>query len=138
MPRAAVAGTGDGGPPAAAAAPQMRRRTPVPCFTVAMSEQRPVVVRNREADRFEVEQDGHLAVLEYQVVRKSFLLVHTGVPPELEGRGIGSALARAALDFVRRTRLTAVPLCPFVRAYIRRHPEYLELVGFGERGDRLC
>lgn len=103
-----------------------------------MSEQRPVVVRNREADRFEVEQDGHLAVLEYQVVRKSFLLVHTGVPPELEGRGIGGALVRAAFDHVRGHGMVVVPLCPFVRAYLKRHPEYLELVDPEYRRSRLA
>ncbi|HZW27866.1 MAG TPA: GNAT family N-acetyltransferase [Trueperaceae bacterium] len=103
-----------------------------------MSEPAHQVVRNREASRFEVELDGHVAVLEYVRVRRSLLLVHTGVPEQLEGRGIGSTLARAALDYVRHARLIAVPMCPFVRAYIRRHPEYLELVGFGERGDRLC
>ncbi|HEX7040266.1 MAG TPA: GNAT family N-acetyltransferase [Trueperaceae bacterium] len=103
-----------------------------------MPDGQPTVVRNPAESRFEVVQDGHVAVLEYVRVRRSFLLVHTGVPPELEGRGIGGALARAALDHVRRADLIAVPLCPFVRSYIRRHPEYLELVGFGERGDRMC
>ncbi len=103
-----------------------------------MPESQPQVVRNRAESRFEVVEDGHVAVLEYVRVGRSLLMVHTGVPPELEGRGIGGALARAALDYVGRAGLIAVPMCPFVRSYIRRHPEYLELVGFGERGDRLC
>ncbi|HLV12960.1 MAG TPA: GNAT family N-acetyltransferase [Trueperaceae bacterium] len=96
------------------------------------------VVHNPRARRFEVSQDGHLAVLEYARVGTSLVLKHTGVPEAIEGRGIASALARAALDHVRDTGFVAVPMCPFVRGYIRRHPEYLELVGFGQRGDRMC
>lgn len=103
-----------------------------------MEGETPQVARNREQNRFELEMDGHVAVLEYVHARGSLVLVHTFVPPELEGRGVGAALVGAALDYIGRSKLTAVPLCPFVRAYVRRHPEYLELVGFGERGDRMC
>jgi hypothetical protein len=55
-------------------------------------------------------------------------LVHTEVPAELEGHGIGGRLAKAGLEFARQENLKVVPSCPFVAAYIRRHPEYLELV----------
>jgi predicted GNAT family acetyltransferase len=58
--------------------------------------------------------------------RISFL--HTYVPPELEGRGIAGQLARYALEHARANRLAVVPHCPYVRAYIDRHPEYQDLV----------
>lgn len=53
---------------------------------------------------------------------------HTVVEPEHEGEGVGSALARAALDGVRSAGLRVVPQCPFVAAWIRRHPDYADLV----------
>lgn len=87
--------------------------------------------------RYEVELDGHTAFLQYRQMGASFVITHTEVPPEFEGKGIGGALVRTVLDDVRDQGLVVVPLCPFVRSYIRKHPEYLDLVGFGERGDRL-
>jgi hypothetical protein len=55
-------------------------------------------------------------------------ILHTGVPLELEGHGIGSRLARAALEYARAHGLRVVPVCPFVRAYLKQHPEYLDVV----------
>jgi predicted GNAT family acetyltransferase len=52
------------------------------------------------------------------------LFLHMGVPPALEGRGIGSALVRAGLSYAREQGYHIVPLCSFVAAYLRRHPEY--------------
>jgi predicted GNAT family acetyltransferase len=72
--------------------------------------------------------DGHLAELDYQRTGNEILFTHTGVPSALEGRGIGSALARAGLEYARAEGLTVVPLCPFVRSYIDRKPEYQPLV----------
>jgi predicted GNAT family acetyltransferase len=54
-------------------------------------------------------------------------MLHTEVPKELEGRGIGSALIRGVLDTARRQGLKVVPLCPFAKAYIEKHPEYADL-----------
>jgi predicted GNAT family acetyltransferase len=56
------------------------------------------------------------------------VLLHTEVHPVAEGRGLGSTLVRGALDDVRERELKIVPICPFVRAYLRRHPEYDDLV----------
>lgn len=78
--------------------------------------------------RFETEVAGRTAVLYYRVEGDTLRLVHTEVPEELEGRGIGSRLARHALETARDRGLDVWPDCPFVAAYIRRHPEYLDLV----------
>jgi predicted GNAT family acetyltransferase len=56
------------------------------------------------------------------------VLVHTEVEPRFEGRGVGARLVAAALDDLRARGLLLVPLCPFVAAYVRRHPEYADLV----------
>lgn len=56
------------------------------------------------------------------------MLVHTDVDPAFEGRGLGSRLIGGALADIRARGLLFVPLCPFVAAYVRRHPEYADLV----------
>lgn len=88
----------------------------------------PIVTQNETANRFEIVVDGRNASLEYHRGRDFLTLVHTEVPAELEGRGIGGKLAKAGLEFARAENLKVVPSCPFVAAYIRRHPEYLDLV----------
>jgi predicted GNAT family acetyltransferase len=86
------------------------------------------VTDNSAASRYEATVEGTLAILEYQRSISRVTLTHTEVPTALEGRGVGSALARFALDDARTRGLEVVPTCPFVAAYIRRHPEYLEIV----------
>ena len=76
-----------------------------------------------DEDRFFVTVDGHEAELVYQLRGDRFALVHTGVPSELEGRGIGSALVRAAVERAVAEDLTIVPACPFVGRWLDRHPD---------------
>ncbi len=88
-----------------------------------------VVVENNEAaHRFEAKVDGDVALVAYRRSGDRIIFTHTEVPEALEGRGLGSKLAHTALDFARAQKLTVVPLCPFVAAYIRRHREYADLV----------
>jgi uncharacterized protein len=88
------------------------------------------VVDNPAELRYEVEVDGALAgVLRYRVEPGMLVLVHTDVHPGFEGRGLGGRLVGSALDDIRARGLRAVPHCPFAAAYIRRHPEYQDLVG---------
>lgn len=86
------------------------------------------VTRNDARTRFELSVDGKLAVSEYNRLANAVMFTHTEVPEALEGQGIGSVLARGALDDVRAQGLQVIPLCPFVAAFIRRHPEYLDLL----------
>lgn len=83
---------------------------------------------NREHHRFELEVDGHLAIAQYRLEPGIITFLHTEVPKELEGRGIGSALARAALDGVRAEGLKVVARCPFIASYIARHKEFADLL----------
>ncbi|BCP51398.1 N-acetyltransferase [Kaistia sp. 32K] len=78
--------------------------------------------------RFEMELDGHVAFILYRLQGDVVELVHTEVPPELSGRGIGTKLVRAVLDRLRDQGARIHPLCPFVDAYIGHHPEYADLV----------
>ena len=81
------------------------------------------VIDNKDASRFELHADGWLAELAYRIRGDRLVLVHTEVPVELEGRGIGSRLVTAAVDRAAREGLTLVPLCPFARDWLERHPE---------------
>lgn len=84
---------------------------------------------NAERHRFELDADGHVAFSNYRRDGRTIVIMHTEVPKELNGRGIGSALVRRLLDIVRAQGLTVKPLCPFVAAYIAKHPEYADLLG---------
>lgn len=86
------------------------------------------VTDNRAEHEFELEVDGHRAIAAYQLEGDTIAFTHTFVPKKLEGRGIASKLIRAALDSARDRGLKVVPICPFVKAYIERHPEYQALV----------
>jgi predicted GNAT family acetyltransferase len=91
----------------------------------------PAVTRNAEDHRFEATVDGQTSVLAYREAGGRVALLHTEVPPALRGRRIADALARAALDDARRRGLQVRPLCPFVQAFMRRHPEYAHLAAPG-------
>ena len=81
------------------------------------------IVNNEAARRFETTIDGHTAELEYRRHGDRLTLVHTEVPDELEGRGLGGALVTAAIDFAAEHGLTIVPMCPFARSWLDRHPD---------------
>jgi uncharacterized protein len=82
---------------------------------------------NTERQRFELEADGHIAFANYKRADGVLTMLHTEVPKELEGCGIGSALIRGVFDTARREGLKVNPLCPFAKAYIDKHPEYADL-----------
>ncbi|GGM40015.1 N-acetyltransferase [Longimycelium tulufanense] len=88
-----------------------------------------IVTDAPERSRFEAHVDGRLAgYVQYVRLGKKLLMTHTEVDDAYEGSGVGSALARQALDIARRNDRVVRPLCPFIAGWIRRHPEYLELV----------
>jgi predicted GNAT family acetyltransferase len=91
-------------------------------------EELPEVRNNPEEARFEAEVGGRRALLTYERADGEIRMLHTEVPGEHQGRGVGSHLVRAALEHARAEGLRVVPLCPFVRAYLERHPEYVPLV----------
>jgi len=94
---------------------------------------RVVALKNEAKQRYEVEVDGQLAVLTYEREGNTIVYLHTGVPSALSGRGIAAQLARTALEEARDHQYVVVPQCPFVAAYIRRHPEYIDLVEESQR-----
>ena len=86
------------------------------------------VTHNEQAQRFELLVAGLRALITYRRFPDRIIFVHAEVPPPLEGQGLAAKLARVALDFARVNHLHVVPLCPYVSNFIRKHPEYQDLV----------
>ena len=87
-----------------------------------------IVIHNQEARRFELVVDGLRALLTYRRFGERIVFDHTEVPQVLEGKGLAAKLARVALDFARANHLRVVPLCPYMSSFIRKHPEYQDLL----------
>jgi len=86
------------------------------------------VINNSEKHRFELAVDGHIAATYYNISDGVITFIHTEVPAELGGKGIGSKLIKGALDQVQADGLKVIPQCPFVKAFIEKHPDYQELL----------
>ena len=83
---------------------------------------------NPARKRFEIDLGDACAVAEYNLLKGMIMFTHTEVPPEHEGKGIGSALIRAGLSAARERGLKVIPICPFFAAYIKKHAEEHDLV----------
>jgi predicted GNAT family acetyltransferase len=86
------------------------------------------VSHDRATGQFEIRTDQGTALLRYAHAGPDLDLLHTEVPDALERQGYGSALAEAALDFAKTEGLKVIPSCPFVAAYVDKHPEHASLV----------
>lgn len=94
-----------------------------------MSSDDITLTNNAEAHRYELRVGGELAArAEYNLPKGSVLFTHTEVDPKFEGRGFGSKLAKFALDDVRARGLHAIPVCQFIAGWLRKHPEYHDLL----------
>ena len=80
------------------------------------------------AQRFTTEVNGLTCEACYQPSSQALVMTHTGVPPALAGRGIAAVLVQAALDHARAQGLKVRPQCSYVRVYMQRHPETLDLL----------
>jgi len=87
------------------------------------------VADNKEKKRYELQTDGHTAVAEYILNKQGVLFfTHTEVPKELEGQGVASELIKAAFEDAEGRGLKIAPICPFVKSYLHRHPEWKRLL----------
>jgi uncharacterized protein len=89
----------------------------------------PTIVDAEAAQRYEARVDGVLAgFIDYRLKRGGIALIHTEVLPGHEGQGLAGELVRSALDDARRRGLPVIASCPYVRAYVERHPETHDIV----------
>lgn len=87
------------------------------------------VIQNNDAYRFEILlEDGQIAYLDYNEFELGLNFAHTYVPKSFEGKGIAATIVKFGLDYARKNNIPIMPSCPYVAAYIERHPEYKDLV----------
>jgi predicted GNAT family acetyltransferase len=86
------------------------------------------ITNNEAAHRFETEVEGRTAFIDYKFRPGVMTVLHTEVLKELEGRGIAGAMTKHVLDYIADQKLQVVPLCPYMAAYLKKHPEYQYLV----------
>jgi uncharacterized protein len=88
-----------------------------------------IVEDNAGQSRFELRVDGEVVGWsEYRPAGDSVIVAHTEIDERREGEGLGSELVRGTLDHIRASGKSVIPTCPFTAEYIRRHPEYVDLV----------
>lgn len=86
------------------------------------------VTHNPAENRFETWIEGQLSKLDYIQDGKNFVITHVGVYPEFRGQGVAGKIVQAGLEYARENALRVIPMCSYAAAYIRRHPEYAELM----------
>ncbi|MGE5502473.1 MAG: GNAT family N-acetyltransferase [Ignavibacteriales bacterium] len=93
-----------------------------------MPADQPSVTNNRADHRLEINLDGETAFAEYRKTRGGIVFPHTVVPKAFEGRGFGSALVKAGLEFAKEEGLPVIPTCSFFVGWLARHPEHWDKV----------
>lgn len=86
------------------------------------------VLHNEKENRFEIWIEENLSKLDYMLDGSTIVMTHVGVPPVFRGQGVAGCLTRAGLEYARENSLRVIPMCSYVRVYMRRHPEYLKLL----------
>jgi predicted GNAT family acetyltransferase len=86
------------------------------------------LIDNKEHHNFELIVDGHKAFIDYKLKDNKIYLIHTEVPQELEGMGVAAALVEKAFNYIEEHQLKIIPLCTYVVAYLKRHPEWTRLL----------
>ena len=94
-------------------------------------EQNLALIDNKKAKQYELHIDDLIPRIEYMKASDKIYLTHTEVPHGLEGKGVGGKLVKMVLEDIEQKKLKLVPLCPFVAAYIKRHPEWKRIVTEG-------
>ncbi len=89
------------------------------------------IQKNLEKRRYETQIGDQTAFIEYIKAKDAIYLTHTEVPPSLEGKGIGKQLVAKVLETLMVNEELVAPLCPFVAAYIKRNPEWKEILARG-------
>lgn len=82
---------------------------------------------NTDIHNFELFVEGHRAFIDYKERDGKYFLIHTEVPPELEGKGVASALVEKTFKYLEENGFKMLPYCAYIQAYLKRHPEWERL-----------
>ena len=83
---------------------------------------------NKAENRFEVWIEGNLSKLDYIQDGKNFVITHVGVHPDLRGQGVAGRIVQVSLEYAKEKSLRVIPMCSYAAVYMRRHPEYAQLM----------
>ncbi|QHS57437.1 N-acetyltransferase [Mucilaginibacter sp. 14171R-50] len=86
------------------------------------------IIDNEAIHNFEFFVDGHRSFIDYKTRDNRIYLIHTEVPEELEGRGIAGVMVEKVLTYIEQRDMKLVPLCAYVKAFLKRHPEWNRLL----------
>lgn len=86
------------------------------------------ITNNEEEMQFEIELEEEKALLVYRFHKKDIAFMHTEVPDKFSGRGVGNALVIAAFSYASEQKKLVMVFCPFVAAFLKRHPDYMVYV----------
>ncbi len=86
------------------------------------------IINNTEQSRFEIALNGELAILDYRMHKNNLALMHTAVPESMKGKGIGSQLVLAAIDFAIKQNKKLMLYCSFAAKFVKEHPEFYQYV----------
>ena len=86
------------------------------------------IIKNEGRSRFELQLSGAQAFVDFIEIGKKIVFTHTEVPVGFEGEGIGSLLAQHVIDYARHKKLEVIPLCPFIAAWLRKHPDQQDVL----------
>ena len=86
------------------------------------------IIHNEAGSRFEVTVNEYPSKLDYFMDGKNFVITHVGVHPELRGQGLAGKITETALEYAKSNSLRVIPMCGYAAAYIRRNPQYAELM----------
>lgn len=86
------------------------------------------VIHNPDENRFEALVDGYPSKLDYIQDGKNFVITHVGVYPQLRGQGVAGRIVEVSLKYAKENSLRVIPMCSYAAAFMRRHPEYAELM----------
>ena len=86
------------------------------------------VIKNEDANRFELEVNGHIAFIDYKQKDNDIYLIHTESPKELAGTGAAAALVEKTLIYLEENNHPLVPLCPYVAAFIKKNRDWVRVV----------
>jgi predicted GNAT family acetyltransferase len=90
------------------------------------------LINNEAIHNFELIVDGNRAFIDYKLKSDKIYLIHTEVPVEMEGNGVAAALVEKAFNYIEEHHLKIVPLCAYIIAYLKRHPEWKRLLAITE------
>jgi predicted GNAT family acetyltransferase len=86
------------------------------------------LIQNKEEEQFEMHINDSIALIAYQESGDNYMLIHTEVPEALEGKGVASILVLKTFNLIEAEGRKMIPMCAFVKSYLKRHPEWQRLV----------